>query len=198
MDFWHHDPEGYMTDPRFGPLMQECRREAETCKYTAAQLYIWLRSQRRIERAFIILPIVFGAIATWSVIDSTVPYAKWITGICALLAGLLPAIYAALKLDVHVGSIAGAAAEYSNLRDRFRQLQTLGPAGSVEACQESFNGLMRRLEDVRKLGLAPPERFFEAARKKVKEGHYDYDADLAPGADRVAEPLSTLRQIPNP
>jgi hypothetical protein len=166
-----------MTNQKLAPLVEECAREAETCAYSSAALYIWLRSQRRIERTLIILPIVFGAVAAWSVIDDSTPYSKWITGTCALLAGLLPAIYQALKLDVHVGVVASAAAEYTNLRDRFRQLEKLGPSGSVEEFDEAFSNLMRRLEEVRKVGLAPPERFFNRARAKIKAGHYDYDAD---------------------
>jgi hypothetical protein len=165
-----------MTDPRSPALVEECNILAtNTCTYTAAQLYIWLRAQRCVERTFVVLPIIFGAISTWYAFDDTVPYSKWITATCALLAGLLPAIYKALELDVHVETISRAAGEYTNLRDRFRQLSKLGPTMSVESFQEAFDTLMRRLEDVRRLGLAPPERFFLKARAKIKAGHYDPD-----------------------
>jgi len=136
------------------------------------------------ERTLLILPIIFGAVATWSAIDAAVPFSKWITGVSALLAGTLPAIYEALKLDVHVGQIAGAAAEYTNLRDRFRQLEVLGPTGTPASFQEAFDRLMSRLEDVRKLGLTPPERFFVQAQKKIAAGHYAYSADESPLGQR--------------
>jgi hypothetical protein len=36
---------------------------------------------------------------------------------------------------------------------------------------------MARLEEVRRRSLTPPERFFRAARKKIRAGHHDYDID---------------------
>jgi len=169
-----------MTDQRAIALVAECQREAETCLYTGVTLHIWLRSKRRMERALLLLPIIFGAVATWSAIDATVPYSKWITGVSALLAGTLPAIYEALKLDVHLGQIASAAAEYTNLRDRFRQLAMLGPTGSTASFQDAFERLMERLDDVRKAGLTPPERFFKHAQQKIAGGHYSYSSDEHP------------------
>jgi hypothetical protein len=161
-------------------LAKKCAADVcPTCEYAAAVLYMWARYQRCIERILVILPIIFGGLATWSVLDDKFPYSKWITAGCALLAGLLPAIYKALKLDNHIETIVRAASEYTNLRDRFRQLAKLGPTKSAEEFQEAFDSLMRRLEDIRRLGLTRPERFFKRAQAKIKAGHYELEKSKA-------------------
>ena len=43
------------------------------------------------------------------------------TAIAALLAGLFPAIFKALDLDVSIKAMSDAAHRFENLRDRFRQ-----------------------------------------------------------------------------
>lgn len=37
--------------------------------------------------------------------------------------------------------------------------------------------LMDRMDEARAFSITPPERCFEAARKKTGAGHYDFDAD---------------------
>jgi hypothetical protein len=176
-DIRHHDPEVGMTDPRTQALAKECERQYDNCRYSAVSFHIWLRSQRYIQRAFIGLPIVLASVATWSLIDQTGSAGKWITGGCAVLAGILPAIYEALKLDVHLVDVAATAGEFTNLRDRFRQLQTVTALEPFETFKVEFDAAMMRLEEVRRHSLTPPERYFKAAQKKINSGDYDFDAD---------------------
>lgn len=139
---------------------------------------MWLRDARRARRVFIVAPIILGALATWSVLDQPeITWLRWATAVFALLAGLFPAIYEALKLDAHVEGIARQAAQYKNLQDRFRQCRSLGPSGDYEAFRTDFETLMDKMEDARDQSITPPEKYFMQAREKIESGHYEFRAD---------------------
>lgn len=187
-DIRHNDSGVGVTDPRTQALAKECEWQYDNCRYSAATFHIWLRWQRIIQRAFIVLPILFSAVAAWTLLDHTYPINKWITGGCALLAGILPTIYEVLKLDVHLDAIASAAGEFTILRDRFRQLQTVTALGPFDAFKAEFDTAMARLDEVRRRSLTPRESYFRAGQKKVQAGHYDADnrASASSGASRRA------------
>jgi len=159
-------------------LVAECRRQEESCLYTSTSLYMWLRNSRALRRVFIVAPIVLGSLATWSVLDQPdTVWLRWLTAIFALVAGLIPAIYQALKLDVDIDEIARHAAQFKNLQDRFRQAANVTALGPWEDFKAEFDALMDRMDTARRASLTPPERYFEAAKKKIKKGHYDFDSD---------------------
>ena len=169
-----------LTDPRIKPLIKECRRQEESCLYTSTELYIWLRQTRRIQRIFVAAPIVLGAIATWSVLDKPeLPWVVWVTATCALLAGLFPAAFAALKLDAHVDSMGKQAAEFKNLQDAFRQLATIDALGPYHKFEAKFHEAMGDMNTARAASTTPPERCFRAACRKIEAGHYSFNADEA-------------------
>jgi hypothetical protein len=154
----------------------ECKRLSESCLYTATSLHMWLRYLRGWQMAFTVIPLVLGTIAGWSVLSEVQdPLVQGVVGFLALLAGLLPSIYNGIKLDGKIEEAKGLAAEFSNLRDRFKQASfTAGEKNPVEF-QAEFQPLMERLEKARCASLTPPEWAFQSARKKVKAGHYDPD-----------------------
>ncbi len=174
------DSADRVSDARTAELIAECQRQAESCLYTSTSLHIWLRQTRGLRRVFIVAPIVLGALATWSVLDQPeATWLKWLTASFALLAGLIPAIYEALKLDVHIDEIARHAAEFKNLQDRFRQAANVTALGPWDDFKVEFAALMDRMDSARTASLTPPERCFEAAREKIRLGHYSFDADAA-------------------
>lgn len=79
-------------DDRTLEMIKECKRMEESCLYTAATLYEWLKSLRFWRAFFVVIPIVLGGVATWPLLTRQDQY-KWVTGVCALMAGLAPAIY---------------------------------------------------------------------------------------------------------
>ena len=78
-------------DERTENLINECKRQEESCLYTSAAFFEWLKSMRLWKRVFVVTPIILGALATWPLFSEE-PEFKWFTGACALLAGLTPAI----------------------------------------------------------------------------------------------------------
>ena len=151
-------------DEQTQKLIVECKRQEENCLFTSVSLYIWLREVRWRKRAFIVAPIVFGGLATWTVLDR--PDLIWLTATLALLAGLFPAIYEALKLDVHIEEIARLAAEFKNLQDRFRQASNITALAPYEEFRSDFENLMLRMDTARGGSITAPERCFKAAQKK--------------------------------
>ena len=96
-------------------LIDECRRMEESCLYTSTTLFEWLKSLRRWKLFFVVIPIVLGGVATWPLLAKQDGY-KWVTGICALLAGMAPAIYKALDFDVNLNSVAQVRKRISSSR----------------------------------------------------------------------------------
>jgi len=83
-------------------LKQECERQEEACLYTSTALFEWLKDLRLWRTAFIALPILLAGIAT----SALMKHWTWVTGIAALLAGVMPAIFKALDLDKDLAAIA--------------------------------------------------------------------------------------------
>lgn len=162
-------------------IIKECHRQEESCLYTSTTFYYWLRSVRRWNLFFVVTPIILGSIASWNILTEA-PTGGWqspVIAIAALLAGLFPAVYKALKLDVHVEEISGRATIFKNLQDRFRQLANFADHRAPDQLETIFRELTERLEDARAGSFTPPERFFKKAQKKIKSGDYDFEADIS-------------------
>lgn len=159
-------------------LVQECQREFDNCNYTAVSMFIWLRDKRRVKFWFIVLPIIFGGVSTFELAaKSDILWIRIVAALCAAMAGLIPSLYAALKYDEDLERIKINAAEFGNLRDRFRQCAILSTSKSFKEFEADFQRLMERMEEARRESLTPPERYFKAAQKKIASGDYNYDVD---------------------
>lgn len=155
-------------------IVQECKNEAESCLYTAVSLFIWLRGARRWNFWLNVIQIVVGVTASAAALKSC----PGLAAILAFLAGVLPSIYKKLNLTAHVGEIARQAGQYKNLQDRFRQAASITALeDNPSAFKTEFRSLMRRMEDLRAMPITAPEWCFVEAQKKIKAGHYDFDAE---------------------
>ena len=162
-------------NPRTAALIKECKRQEESCLYTSTTFFIWLKFVRWANRIFIVIPIVLGSIATWSILQNESD--KFITASCALLAGLFPAISNALGFKFSLEEIASLAADFKNLQDRFRQAAEIDAPANFEIFSRNFEGLMQKLEAARKKSATPPEWCFKRAKKKIENGHYTFEVD---------------------
>lgn len=167
-----------MMDVRSEEIVKECRRQQESCNYTATALYFWLKEVRVYRVAFIALPIIFGSLASAKILLKDPAY-DWLTAVAALLAGLFPAIFKALDLDVSLNAMKDSAHRFEILRDRFRQAALITSTRTTDELEEEFKDLMQRMDDVRNSSLAIPERHFKKAQKKIGGGDYAFDADAA-------------------
>lgn len=165
-------------DKRAEEIIAECKRQEESCRYTSTALYSWLKEVRVYRVAFITLPIVFGSLASAKILLKDPNY-DWFTAIAALLAGLFPAIFKALDLDVSIRAMSDAAHRFENLRDRFRQASLISASKHADELEKEFALLMERMDEARNSSLAVPERHFKKAQKKIGGGHYAFDADAS-------------------
>lgn len=167
-------------DAKQEQLALECKRQAENCLYTSTSLFIWLRCLRIVRVAFVILPLALGSIAGWKLLTtSDLQSVKIVVSVCALIAGVLPSIYAALKFDDELERCKRLTGEFKNLRDRFRQAALISSLKSFDQFESDFQKLMERLEAARAHSYTPPEWCFRRAQKKIKAGDYDHDVDSA-------------------
>ncbi|MCC7085511.1 MAG: hypothetical protein IT427_10940 [Pirellulales bacterium] len=158
-------------------MIAECRRQEESCLYTATTIFEWLKAMRWWRVGFVIVPIILGALATWPLLAKQVGF-EWVTGACALFAGLTPAVYKALDFDVSLDILAKSAHEFKILQDRFRQASSVTALGDFNIFKAEFDALMKRMDAARAGSLTPPERFFKKAQQKIKRGDYDFGVDL--------------------
>ena len=156
-------------------LIEECKRQEESCLYTSTTLYIWLRRARWYNWVLIILPIIFGGISTMSVLQKE-SYI-WVTVTFAQLASIIPAIYKAMDLKVNLDEISRLAAEFKNLQDRFRQAANIDSMREVDCFNNQVETLIEKMEIARGHSITPPEWCFEKAREKIQAGHYNFPGD---------------------
>jgi len=131
-----------VTGRRAEELVKECERQEESCQYTAAGLYIWQKRARMWRNCFVVAPIVLGGLASSQILGALQQaWATWAGAVLALLAGFFPAIYVSLGMDMRVSEIGQSAAEYTNLRDRFRQAAKVKSYLPVEEFSTAFEGL---------------------------------------------------------
>lgn len=173
-DFRGSDPDvGRVKSPQEA-LYDECMRQSENCAYSATGFTIWLRFLRRTRAMANVAPVLFGALATWKIVDQASPV---IAAICIFLASTIPLLYRAAKIDLAIADFTAAAGEFTNLRDSFRLTAETRLQKPLEGFEADVHPLLTRLEKVRSLALTPPEWCFISARRKQKAGHYTHDYD---------------------
>ncbi|HMK37656.1 MAG TPA: hypothetical protein VK463_21465 [Desulfomonilaceae bacterium] len=160
-------------------LALECQRLSESCLYTSTSLFIWLKFLRATKVAFIAVPLLLGAFAGWKFLTSF--DAQWVrvaTALSAFIAGLLPSIYSALKIDDHIEECRHLAGEFKNLQDRLRQAALVSSKKPFSEFQEDVKPVMERLEKARSRSVTAPEWCFRRAKTKIKSGDYVFDIDV--------------------
>lgn len=160
-------------------LAQECKRQTESCLYTSTTFFIWIRILTRIKYGFLVTSLVLGSLAGWNLLSgSERPELKIMTAVCAFIAGLLPTISTALKLDERLEIYKQLAGEFKNLQDGFRQAALVSSQKGFDNFEADVKVLMNRLEKARGYSLTPPDWVFRKGQKKVKSGDYDFDLDV--------------------
>lgn len=157
-------------------LKVQCTEQRERCLYTSTTLLVWLRMLRKVRIGFVVLPIIFGAVASWDILKGNNSYAA-LTAVLALVAGLVPAVYAALKLDEHLPTAARLAGEYKNLEIIFADLERVGPLKRFQDFESEYKTARERLEATNREPYTAPEWCFRAAQKKIRGGHYAFGED---------------------
>ena len=66
-------------------LIDECKRQEESCLYTSTALFEWVKHLRRWKLFFVVAPIVLAGIAT-GLPASQQPRLEWLIAGCTLLA----------------------------------------------------------------------------------------------------------------
>ena len=169
----HPDPRSI--EERRSAIIDECRRQEESCLYTSTTLYVWLRRVRRQRQFFIAAPIVLGGLAGLSIFQEW--GWDWVAALLAVVASLFPALADALKFETSVDEISRLAAGFKALQDRFRRTANITALGNVQVAEETLSELMDRMDIARSSSITPPESAFKEAQRKIAEGHYGFLVD---------------------
>ena len=100
---------------------------------------------------------------------------KYLIALSAFIAGVLPSIFSALKIEAKIEALDNAASKYKIMQGRFRRLRTISLYNNT--FQEEFNKAIEDIEELKSVGLTAPERYFIKAQKKIKKGDYSYTVD---------------------
>ncbi len=176
-DFWHGH-SSIMTNEVTSALKSQCVKHSERCLYSSTTLLIWLRFLRKIRIGFVVVPIILGSLAGWDLLKGAGEFNTF-TAVCALTAGLVPAVYAALKLDEHLPNAARLAGEYKNLEITFGDLEKVGIFKSFEDFESGYLTARSRLEKANLESYTAPEWCFRSAQKKIEKGHYSFETSTA-------------------
>lgn len=161
-------------------LALEFKRLSENCLYTSTALFIWLRVLRVLKIVFATVPLILGSMASWKLLTtSDLGAIKLLLALFSFLAGIMPTIYSAIKLDEHIGHASHLAGDFKNLQDRFRQAALVSSKKPFVEFEKDFNFLLEQLEKARSFSITPPGWCFRRAQAKIKKGDYDFDVDIA-------------------
>ncbi|MGQ3683664.1 MAG: hypothetical protein ACUBOA_01375 [Candidatus Loosdrechtia sp.] len=100
---------------------------------------------------------------------------KYLIALSAFIAGVLPSIFSALKIEAKIEILDNAASKYKIMQGRFRRLRTITIYN--DSFEEDFNKAIENLEELKSVSLTAPERYFIKAQKKIKKGDYNFTAD---------------------
>jgi hypothetical protein len=165
-------------------IVHECHRQSENCSYTSAAFTIWLRCLCTIRTFCTLLPIVFGALATWKIVAENSPTSA---AVFVFLASIIPPAYRASRVEGAINDYTALAGEFTNLRDRFRYAALVISQKGLSELEAESKLLLDRLEKARGRMLVPPDWCFKRARRKHRAGHYEHDYDAKRSAgDQVS------------
>ncbi|MEN5249906.1 SLATT domain-containing protein [Brucella pseudintermedia] len=156
-------------------IIEECKRQEESCLYTSTTLYIWLRRVRRQKQIFVAAPIIIGGIAGVSILKDW--GLDWFSALLTFVASLFPALADALRFETSVDEISRLAAEFKALQDRFRRTANITALGDLEIAEDAVAELMDRMDIARSSSITPPEWAFKEAQQKIADGHYNFAVD---------------------
>jgi hypothetical protein len=94
------DSANGMIDTRTQNLIDECKRQEESCLYTSTALFEWLKHLRCWKLFFVVAPIVLAAVA--AALPNLSSGLGWLAAICALIAGIATAVYKARQPRPHI------------------------------------------------------------------------------------------------
>jgi hypothetical protein len=142
----------------------------------------------------LLAPIMLTAIAGFSYVKEWVPV--WAVALMAFLATLIPSLAEALEIQTHVEELKTKAAEFKALQDRFRRLAKITVLGDIDRADTELSELMDRMDVARSSSITPPEKYYIAARHKIRGGDYDFSIDqtlrdIAADGDVTALPKPT-------
>lgn len=164
-------------------IVRECARQHDSCLYTSTALFILLKRAHLWRTLFVVAPIILGSFASWSFLNEVAnPWIEWGTAVCAFLAGIFPAIFVALNLNMQIQEIQNSATEFKNLQDRFRQAAKIKRFSESDELEAHFEDLMDRMDGARGRSVPIPEWCFKQAQKKISKGDYSFDVDSSNGA----------------
>lgn len=157
-------------------IIKECEREEENCLYTSTTFFFWLSFLRKVRSLFISIPLLLGGIASIQILsESEIGFIKYLIALSAFLAGVLPSIFSALKIESKIESIDKSASKYKIMQGKFRRLRTISIHN--DTLEEEFNKAIEEIEELKSVSLTAPERYFLKAQKKIDKGDYNFTVD---------------------
>lgn len=159
-------------------VRKEVGRLHESALYMSTMLYIWLRFLRVARIVGITIGVLAGGFASWSILERSDDAAmRTVSATCALVAGLVPSLMAAWRLDDSLEACSRSASLWKNAEIRLRQMSLIDAGASEDRLHAVLKQESDALAALREESLTPPEWCFRVARRKIKAGDYSFTVD---------------------
>lgn len=164
---------------RLDPYRTELQRMQQDAKYTATAYFI---AEERNGARYRFVGVTSAVLATAAAASVFAPYPP-LTGTLALLAGALTAYLTVRRPDQDAAAFLSAGRRMNALAVECRQARELTLNADSEVSVDDAEALVRQQQAVINQiheGLpGVPEKFFEKAQEKIKQGHFEHDVDMA-------------------
>jgi hypothetical protein len=152
-------------DEQVGALKMAGQEELESCFKLGAALNIWHRNVLRWRLAILLATVLIGGLALfWEVLLRRGEWPDLSASLLILATAWMIGIYAISSREPDLSEISRAAAQFFNLRDRFRRATQISGLGPVKDFAAEFNRLMDIKEAVRQDTPAVPGRYTRAVQ----------------------------------
>lgn len=176
-----------MSAEEHSALIREATRRWESCLYTSGALFEQVRRLREIKVGFIMANVAIAAVAgAEGLFRFLPPEYEPVPVFLAVIAGLLPTLYGALKFDDGLEQARALSGEYKTLEYEYRYLITVATHGDTKILRARYDAASARFEAAAQQAFTPPEWAFEKTQAKIKAGTYDFDG--APGINLKGKP----------
>lgn len=136
-------------------------------------LIIVLRRMKLIRGTFSFLPVFFGSLSSWQLlkeIKST--EANMLAAFCALLAGLIPLLYLASRVDDNIFNYTRLSGRYRVLEAKIKDYLFRFEGISAASKESLYQDILAEHLEIKRESHTAPRWAFQTAERLIERGDY--------------------------
>jgi hypothetical protein len=151
-------------------LLEGAAEHADNALYNYVSILTWLRALRAVKVVMVIIPAVFGGLASWE--SMQMPASANIVAAYAALAGFFPVLFVALGLDERIGYYRGLAGKYRVAHSLFDNVSATWARYDLGVLEREYDRAFVEYCRTREEAHTVPRWCFVHAKKVIESGEY--------------------------